>query len=248
MFTYYKYNFGLAIAALVITLALFVGTSFADIDSGKIISENAPSADKTVSEHSISTIVAKAAQNKNSKKSPGKITAPMENLGYGKAKTLKPILISYYTASLGKYKNKHKALSSRSGQSVHAQKVTVDIAPIIEKYAEKYNVDPYLIRAIIKTESGFRPYAVSYCGAAGLMQLMPGTASALGIRNIFDPEQNIEGGTKYIKGLLDRMKDFTLAIAAYNAGPYNVLKYGGIPPFAETRNFVNKVMKHYKER
>jgi|GEM_PF-1285696 len=248
MFTYFKYNLRLAITTLFVALALSAGASFADIDLGKIITGNAPSADNIISEHSVSTIAAKAAQNKNSKKIAGKKSAPVEYLGYDKPKTLKPILISYYTASLGKYKNKHKALSSRSGQPVHTQKVTVDIAPIIEKYAEKYKVDPYLIRAIIKTESGFRPYAVSYCGAAGLMQLMPGTASALGVRNIFDPEQNIEAGTKYIKGLLDRMKNSTLAIAAYNAGPYNVLKHGGIPPFTETRNFVNKVLKYYKER
>lgn len=248
MFTYFKYNSRLAAAALVIMLAMSAGSLFASIDTGKIISESPPSADKIISEHSITTLAAMALRNNNSKKACGKSGTSVENLGYGKPKILKPILISYYTASLGKYKNGHKILSSRSGQSVHTQKVMVDIAPIIEKYAEKYKVDPYLVRAIIKTESGFRPYAVSFCGAAGLMQLMPGTAGALGVRNIFDPEQNIEAGTKYIKELLTRMKDFTLAIAAYNAGPYNVLKYGGIPPFAETRNFVNKVLNYYKEK
>lgn len=166
---------------------------------------------------------------------------------YGAAKNLKPILISYYISPNNhKLRSKYKQLSARSGRLTH--KVTVDIAPLIEKYAEKHSVDPYLIRAIMKTESNFRPYAVSPCGAVGLMQLMPETARSLGVRDFFDPEQNIEAGTKYIKGLLLRLKSTTLAIAAYNAGPYSVLKHNGVPPYYETRRFVQKVTKHYNER
>lgn len=249
MLKFFKYKSVFAISVLIIVLFLSAGISFADINNDKIVSDDLSSIGEIASEHSISSIASKAAQNYNSKKSSDKMySMPVEDIGYGEAKVLKPILISYYANSLSKYKNMHKVMSSRSGKPMHLQKVTVDIAPIIEKYAEKYNVDPYLIKAIIKTESGFRPYAVSYCGAAGLMQLMPGTAGALGVKNIFDPEQNIEAGTKYIKGLIDRMKNLTFAIAAYNAGPYNVLKHGGIPPFTETRNFVNRVLKYYNER
>ncbi|MCM1003334.1 MAG: lytic transglycosylase domain-containing protein, partial [Candidatus Gastranaerophilales bacterium] len=94
----------------------------------------------------------------------------------------------------------------------------------------------------------FNPNATSHCGAMGLMQLMPATAQGLGVTNAYDAEQNIEGGTKYLKGLMDRFgNDKSLALAAYNAGPNAVKKYGGIPPYAETQNYVKSVLGKYEK-
>lgn len=124
----------------------------------------------------------------------------------------------------------------------------LDISPIIEKYAAKYKLDPWLIRGVIEVESNFQPRAVSPVGAGGLMQLMPGTASYLGCQDRFDPEQNIAAGSRYLRMMLDRFGDPNLMIAAYNAGPGNVERYGGIPPFAETQRYVVKVNKAWKSR
>lgn len=124
----------------------------------------------------------------------------------------------------------------------------VNISPLIEKYAAKYKLDPWLIRGVIEVESNFRATAVSPVGAGGLMQLMPGTASYLGCQDRFDPEQNIAAGSRYLRMMLDRFGDERLMIAAYNAGPGNVERYGGIPPFAETQRYVVKVTKAWKGR
>ena len=120
-----------------------------------------------------------------------------------------------------------------------------DIDYIIKEKADKYNLDESLIKAVIKAESGFNPNAVSKAGASGLMQLMPGTARGLGVEDIFDVEQNIEGGAKYLRGMLDRFDgDKSLALAAYNAGPNAVKRYGGIPPYQETQNYVKRVLSY----
>ncbi|WP_427109487.1 lytic transglycosylase domain-containing protein [Lysinibacillus xylanilyticus] len=119
-------------------------------------------------------------------------------------------------------------------------------ASIIQKAAATYNVPEKLIAAVIKQESNFNSSVVSHAGAQGLMQLMPKTAQYLGVTNAFDPEQNIMAGAKYLRQLLDKFdNDPTLALAAYNAGASRVTKYGGIPPFKETQNYVKKVMNYY---
>ncbi|NHM32974.1 lytic transglycosylase domain-containing protein [Neobacillus terrae] len=113
---------------------------------------------------------------------------------------------------------------------------------IIEKASRLYQVPAKLIRSVMQHESSFNPNAVSRTGASGLMQLMPGTARAMGAENTLDPEQNILAGTKYLRQLMDKYDgNIHYTIAAYNAGPGNVDKYGGIPPFKETQNYVRKV-------
>jgi len=117
---------------------------------------------------------------------------------------------------------------------------------LIRKYSQIYGVDPTLVRAVMRHESGFNPTAVSPKGAQGLMQLMPGTAALMGVKNPLDPEQNIAGGVGYLRYCLDRFQhNVSLAVAAYNAGPESVARCGAIPPYQETQVFVNNVMGAY---
>lgn len=119
---------------------------------------------------------------------------------------------------------------------------------IIVQAAGRYEVDPHLIRAIILAESGYNPKAKSKKGARGLMQLMPSTARALGVQDIYDPKENIDGGVRYFRSLLDRFDgDVQLALAAYNAGSRHVLNYEGIPPFKATQRYVKKVLHFHKK-
>lgn len=121
-----------------------------------------------------------------------------------------------------------------------------DIEQLIRNEATAQGLDPNLAVAVAKTESSLNPNAVSSEGAQGLFQLMPATAAGLGVINPFDPTQNISGGVSYLKQLLTQYNgDTTLALAAYNAGPGNVAKYGGVPPFPETQNYINKVMNWF---
>ena len=118
---------------------------------------------------------------------------------------------------------------------------------IIRRASEKHGVDFFLIKSVIKAESLFDPKAVSSAGAKGLMQLMPDTATEVGVNNVFDAEQNIMGGTKYLKKLMKRFKNNAKsAVAGYNAGPAAVVYYDGVPPFDETMNYVDKIHGFYK--
>jgi soluble lytic murein transglycosylase-like protein len=120
---------------------------------------------------------------------------------------------------------------------------------MIESASKKYNISSNIIRAVIKAESGFNSTAVSRTGAMGLMQLMPGTAAGLGVQNAFDPRENIDGGVRYLKDMLSEFGgNLELALAAYNAGPNSVKKYGGIPPYEETQNYVKGIMSNLKNR
>ena len=117
------------------------------------------------------------------------------------------------------------------------------VESLVQSNSSAQGVDPDLVRAIMANESAFDPNATSSAGAQGLMQLMPQTAASLGVTNSYDPTQNVSGGTRYLRGLLDRFGgDVTKAVAAYNAGPEAVDRYGGVPPYSETQSYVTNVL------
>jgi Transglycosylase SLT domain len=134
-----------------------------------------------------------------------------------------------------------------TGSFVKPPAPTTDpIDRIVQEAAERHKVDPALVKAVISTESGWNPHAVSRRGAAGLMQLIPDTAERFGVGNPFDPAQNVEGGTTYLKWLLDRYKgDLPKTLAAYNAGEHAVDLYRGVPRYPETQQYVQKVTHAY---
>lgn len=118
--------------------------------------------------------------------------------------------------------------------------------PVIQHTARRHGLDHSLVTAVIKVESDFNPGAVSPKGARGLMQLMPGTARELGVRDSFDPIQNVDGGVRYLRNLIDFFEgNLPLALAAYNAGREAVLQHGGVPPYPETRQYVSRVLQYY---
>jgi hypothetical protein len=124
-----------------------------------------------------------------------------------------------------------------------------DLNDVVNAASGRYSLDPDLVNSVIKAESGFNVRAVSPKGAQGLMQLMPGTASELGVPNPFDAQANVEGGTRYLRELLERYNfDLVKALAAYNAGPQRVEQFGGVPPFYETRAYVARVVKDFNKK
>lgn len=142
---------------------------------------------------------------------------------------------------------------SRTGKLV--RKTVVNRAPaseapepltkLIDAIAAKHEVEPPLVRSVIRAESNYNPVAVSNKGAQGLMQLIPSTAKRFGVKDSFDSQENVEGGVKYLKYLIDLFHgDYTRAVAAYNAGEAAVVRYGGVPPFKETQNYVAQVARH----
>jgi soluble lytic murein transglycosylase-like protein len=120
---------------------------------------------------------------------------------------------------------------------------------VINTISDRHHIDPDLVNSVIHAESGFNPRAVSPKGARGLMQLMPQTASRLGVSNVFDPRSNVEGGTRYLSELLQRYNfDLIKALAAYNAGPQRVEQYRGVPPYYETRVYVAKIVRDFNRK
>lgn len=124
-----------------------------------------------------------------------------------------------------------------------------DLNQVVNEASDRYRLDPDLVNSVIKAESAFHVRAVSPKGAQGLMQLMPGTASQLGVPNAFDPQENVDGGTKYLRELLERYNfDLVKALAAYNAGPEKVERFGGVPPYYETRTYVARIVKDFNKK
>lgn len=143
---------------------------------------------------------------------------------------------------------KHSPMQELPPRYIQHGRERINLSPIVEKYAKRYDLDPILIEEVIRQESNFKPTAVSRTGAQGLMQLMPGTADMLGVSDSNNPRQNVRGGSRYLAEQLTTFGRLDLALAAYNAGPGSVRAHGGIPPYAETRNYVSKIVRSYNKR
>jgi soluble lytic murein transglycosylase-like protein len=161
-----------------------------------------------------------------------------------------PSYVSSYAGSDGVvYLSGSGRKSGRRAMSATGQRNRRQYEPLIAAAADKYSLDPALLHAVIRAESGYNPEAVSNKGAAGLMQLMPATAARFGVRDRFDPLDNIEGGARYLSTLIGMFdSDLRLAVAAYNSGENTVKKFGNqVPPITETRNYVERVLGYYRQ-
>ncbi|MBM4268198.1 MAG: lytic transglycosylase domain-containing protein [Deltaproteobacteria bacterium] len=145
-------------------------------------------------------------------------------------------------------------LSFRRGQTAVSAarkfarlEMTSEIRSMINDTADRFDLEPALVAAVVRAESGFNPQAVSSAGAQGLMQLMPGTALEVGVRDVFHPQENLEGGVSYLRNMIDRFGNVQLGLAAYNAGPGAVENHGGVPPFPETREYLRRVFQFRQE-
>jgi hypothetical protein len=139
--------------------------------------------------------------------------------------------------------------NAKAGTLAFPARPVADLNQVVNDASDRYRLDPDLVTSVIKAESAFNARAVSPKGARGLMQLMPGTASQLGVPNAFDPQANVEGGTKYLRELLERYNfDLVKALAAYNAGPEKVERFGGVPPYYETRAYVARIVKDFNKK
>ena len=171
------------------------------------------------------------------------------NNGVSSTNAISPQKVGRFGALTG-IKNKFNALKTANLgadiPNVSSNAPKAQILSMIDKVAQKHGVDEKLVRALVRQESGFNPKATSHCGAMGLMQLMPATAKGLGVTDPYNPVQNVEGGVKYLKSMLNKYNgNVILALAAYNAGPGAVDKYDGVPPYGETQNYVKSILANY---
>jgi soluble lytic murein transglycosylase-like protein len=143
--------------------------------------------------------------------------------------------------------NQSSSSPARPSLAPTSSLLNANMASKIEDHARQQGVSPALLKALVQTESGFNPQAVSKVGAMGLTQLMPNTAKSLGVTDPFNADQNLAGGAKYIKGLLNQYHSVPVALGAYNAGPGAVNQYGGIPPYKETQHYVKSVLQRMQQ-
>lgn len=182
-------------------------------------------------------------------KNPFELDLPpvLENTKFGKLITSGATLDKIEAAAKPSTTEKISSIGNTANiTSTNGNYTKAQILGLVEKISNKYGVDEKLVQAVIKQESGYNPKAKSHAGALGLMQLMPATAKSLGVKDPMNPAQNIEGGVKYLKNMLEEFNGNTiLALAAYNAGPNAVKKYGTVPPYKETQNYVKSILKNY---
>lgn len=154
-----------------------------------------------------------------------------------------------FPASSATFSRSEAAASAAGSNSAADSETPVDLNQVVTIASGRYRLDPDLVNSVIRAESGFNVRAVSPKGAQGLMQLMPQTASQLGVPDALDPRANVEGGTRYLRELLERYNfDLIKALAAYNAGPARVEKYGGVPPYYETRAYIARIVRDYNRK
>jgi len=159
--------------------------------------------------------------------------------------------IEHYEAAPEEPAARSRSLGPASLSANHAfpARPQTDLNTVVNEASGRYRLDPDLVNSVIKAESGFKVHAVSPKGAQGLMQLMPGTASQLGVGNSFDAQANVEGGTKYLRALMEKYNfDMVKALAAYNAGPQRVERFGGVPPYYETKAYVARVVRDFNKK